>query len=168
MNQKSQEQKAFFQQLIKRVMILIGIKLLIITFFFLRFLEKEKLVKTIPQACYLGYCFSLEIADTPEKRELWVMFRESLPADQGMLFVFEKPDFWSFWMRNTLIPLDIIRLNEENTVVDFISVPPCKESQCPSYLPKDQAIQAIELNSGTIKKIWLKIGDQLEIKKAIK
>lgn len=75
------------------------------------------------------------------------MFRESLPEDQGMLFIFDKADFWSFWMRNTLIPLDIIRIDKDNKVVDFISLPPCKEAQCPSFSPKTQAIQAIELNS---------------------
>lgn len=75
------------------------------------------------------------------------MFRESLPKNQGMLFVFEKSDFWSFWMKNTLIPLDIIWLDEEDTVVDITSLPPCKTSPCPSYTPKAKATHAIELNS---------------------
>ena len=113
--------------------------------------------------CYQNRCFQLEIADTPEKRELWLMFRESLPEDQGMLFVFDKADFWSFWMRNTLIPLDIIRIDKDNKVVDFISLPPCKEAQCPSFSPKAQAIQAIELNSWTIEKLGIQTGTLLEI-----
>lgn len=93
------------------------------------------------------------------------MFRESLSENQGMLFVFDKPDFWSFWMRNTLIPLDIIWLNEENQVVDFISAPPCKEAQCPSYFPKAEATQGIELNSGMVAKLGLQIGEKVEIRK---
>ena len=104
------EKKQFFQSLIRRVMILIGIKVLIISFFFFHFLEKSKLSPQKPQMCYENHCFELEIADTPEKRELWLMFRESLAENQGMLFVFDRSDFWSFWMRNTLIPLDIVRL----------------------------------------------------------
>ena len=64
------EKKQFFQSLIRRVMILIGIKVLIISFFFFHFLEKNKLSPQKPQMCYGNHCFELEIADTPEKREL--------------------------------------------------------------------------------------------------
>ncbi len=68
-------------------------------------------------------------------------------------------------MRNTLIPLDILRLDEENQLVDFISAPPCKEAQCPSYLPSAEATQAIELNSGTAAKLGLQIGEKVEIRR---
>lgn len=93
------------------------------------------------------------------------MFRESLPENQGMLFVFESPGIYSFWMRNTLIPLDILWLDGENRVIDLISAPPCREMPCPSHLPKAEALQAIELNSGTITKLGLQIGEKVEIKK---
>ncbi len=160
------DKKLFLQSLIRRVMILVGIKILVISFFFFHFLQKNQLeTAKKPQMCYQEQCFQLEIADTPEKRELWLMFRESLSENQGMLFVFDKPDFWSFWMRNTLIPLDIIWLNEENQVVDFISAPPCKEAQCPSYFPKAEAIQGIELNSGIVAKLGLQIGEKVEVRK---
>lgn len=157
------EKKYFPKDFIKRVMIIIGVKVLIISFFFFHFLEKSQIPKTPPQMCYQNHCFQLEIADTPEKRELWLMFRESIPEDQGMLFVFDKADFWSFWMRNTLIPLDIIRIDKDNKVVDFISLPPCKEAQCPSFSPKAQAIQAIELNSWSVAKLGIQTGTLLEI-----
>lgn len=65
------DKKLFLQNLIRRVMILLGIKVLIISFFFFRFLEKSQLgTNNQPQMCYQGQCFQLEIADTPEKREL--------------------------------------------------------------------------------------------------
>ena len=51
-------------------MIIIGVKVLIISFFFFHFLEKSQIPKTPPQMCYQNHCFQLEIADTPEKREL--------------------------------------------------------------------------------------------------
>lgn len=157
------EKKQFFQSLIRRVMILIGIKVLIISFFFFHFLEKSKLSPQKPQMCYENHCFELEIADTPEKRELWLMFRESLAENHGMLFVFDRSDFWSFWMRNTLIPLDIVRLDTGNRVVDFVSAAPCEKMPCQNYFPRSEAIQAVELNSGTLEKLGIQIGQELKI-----
>lgn len=52
--------------------------------------------------------FSIEIADTPEERAQGLMFREAMPRGEAMLFVYEHPQPASFWMKNTLIPLDII------------------------------------------------------------
>ena len=52
--------------------------------------------------------FTVELADTPQARGLGLMFRESLPRTAGMLFVYERPQHASFWMKNTLIPLDMI------------------------------------------------------------
>ena len=52
--------------------------------------------------------FTVEVADTPAARARGLMFRESLPSGAGMLFVFERPGRVAFWMRNTLIPLDMI------------------------------------------------------------
>ncbi len=92
------------------------------------------------------------------------MFRESLPENQGMLFVFDRSDFWSFWMRNTLIPLDILWIDGEHRVVDLISIPPCKEMPCPSYFPSEEAVQAIELNSGTAARFGIEEGSVLEIR----
>lgn len=152
----------FLKSLIRWIMIILGIKIIIISFFMLHFLEKTKSKK--PEACYQKQCFQLEVANTPEKRELWLMFRDSFPKNQGMLFIFDKSDFWSFWMRNTLVPLDIIWLNEENKIVDIVSAPPCTEMPCPSYLPQAQATKAIEFNSWTAKEIWLWIGGSLDIK----
>lgn len=59
-----------------------------------------------------------EIASTEEKRIMGLMYREELPIDHGMLFVFNNPIEISFWMKNTLIPLDIIFINSEKKVIN--------------------------------------------------
>ena len=68
-----------------------------------------------------------EIVDTPETIERGLMFRKSLGPNEGMLFVFEQAGFYPFWMKNTLIPLDIIWLDADWRIVSIAaSVPPCR------------------------------------------
>jgi uncharacterized membrane protein (UPF0127 family) len=106
--------------------------------------------------------FLAEIADTPEKHSKGLMFRQSIRDDYGMLFVFGGEDYRSFWMKNTLIALDIIFLNRAGQIVDmFMSVPPCLGDPCPSYPSKFPASFVLELKGGMAKKMKLKIGDKI-------
>ena len=106
--------------------------------------------------------FLAEIADTPEKHSKGLMFRRSIKDDYGMLFVFNGEDYRSFWMKNTLISLDIIFLNQGQQIVDMVtSVPPCCSDPCPSYDSKFPARYVLEINGGLAKKLKLKIGDKI-------
>ena len=90
--------------------------------------------------------FRIELADTAQTRARGLMHRESLPRGTGMLFVYDRPQSVSFWMRNTLIPLDIIFLDGTGTVarVHENAVPLDETS-----IPGGDAIQfALEINAG--------------------
>ena len=92
--------------------------------------------------------FSVELALTSAARETGLMNRESLEQGSGMLFVFEDEVPRGFWMKNTLIPLDIIFLDKEMSVVEIKSdVPPCITDPCQTYVSLP-AQYVLEINSG--------------------
>jgi len=91
------------------------------------------------------------------------MFREKILPEQGMLFIFEEEGFYSFWMKNTLISLDILWLDEEKRIVHIEhAVPPCQKDPCPSYTPRFPALYVLELASGAADQNKLKLYDRLE------
>jgi uncharacterized membrane protein (UPF0127 family) len=96
-----------------------------------------------------GKILQSEVMVKDEDRAMGLMFRPSLPADQGMLFIFEEPDFHSIWMKNCKFPIDIVWLDEGRRVVDVApSVPPCKADPCPVYQPMRRARYVVEMNAG--------------------
>ncbi|HEX7502885.1 MAG TPA: DUF192 domain-containing protein [Acidobacteriota bacterium] len=106
--------------------------------------------------------FFAEIADTPEKHARGLMYRTHLRADYGMLFIFAEEDIRSFWMKNTLIPLDMIFLNNEKQIVDmYCSVPPCRGDPCPGYTSALPARYVLEIAGGTAAKLKLRVGDKI-------
>lgn len=104
-----------------------------------------------------------ELATTAATRTRGLMERHALPMSQGMLFVFERPQPLSFWMFNTLIPLDMIFADEHRRIVTIhVSVPPCgPPRRCPSYASKRAAQFVLEVNGGVAAQAGLSIGDEL-------
>ena len=103
--------------------------------------------------------FNIEIADTPESRAEGLMFRESLPAGSGMLFVYEKPGHATFWMKNTSIPLDMIFFDSQGRVTSIYR----------DAIPHDTSLidggedvaAALEINAGMASRFGIDIGSQI-------
>ena len=104
--------------------------------------------------------FTLEVADTDEKREIGLMSRDSMPASHGMIFVFPREERRGFWMKDTRIPLDIIYVAADKRVASIHQMNPFDLTRVNSAGP---AMYAIELNADTAKKLGVKPGDRLGI-----
>lgn len=90
-----------------------------------------------------------EAADTIWKQSIGLMNRTSLPEDRGMLFKFSFQRNWEFFMKDTLMPLDMIFLDKDMRIIEIIKdIPPCKTLNCPIYSAKLPSTYAIEVNAG--------------------
>lgn len=99
--------------------------------------------------------YKVEIADTPEKQEKGLMGRKSLPEDQGMLFIYDEPQDLSYWMKNTLISLDIIFIDDDMEVVSVKQGQPMSEEP----ITENDVQYVLEVNSNS----GIEEGDQLVI-----
>jgi uncharacterized membrane protein (UPF0127 family) len=96
-----------------------------------------------------------QLASTPQQRQIGLMFRQSMPNHEGMLFAFEEPTTQCFWMRNTLIPLSIAFLADDGTVVNLADMKPqSDESHCSTKPVR----YALEMNQGWFAKRGVKPG----------
>lgn len=103
--------------------------------------------------------FRVEVADDDAERAQGLMHRESMPMGQGMLFVYEEPRNASFWMRNTLIPLDIIFMDETGTVTRVHeNAVPLDETPIPGG---PGILTVLEINGGLSDRIGIEAGTEL-------
>ena len=111
-----------------------------------------------------GQRFYVEIAADGPSRARGLMARDHLAADRGMLFIFPEQRPLAFWMKHTLIPLDIIYLDSEFRVVDIVfRAQPCTTPRCPSYPSRAPAQYALEINAGLAHQHGLKSGDEVTV-----
>jgi len=126
----------------------------------------NKRVLGISQVTIENVEFSVELAQTPKEREKGLSDRAELCDQCGMLFIFENNNYHSFWMKDTLIPLDIIWIDENWQVVDFVGFAQPQgtrtDGELPTYQPQKIARYVLELPGGTVKKIReFKIGSKV-------
>ncbi|HEX8620295.1 MAG TPA: DUF192 domain-containing protein [Thermoanaerobaculia bacterium] len=109
-----------------------------------------------------GFVVSVEIAADDELRAQGLMYRDQLRPGTGMLFLFNEDDEHAFWMKNTLIPLDMVWIDASQRVAAVkYNVPPCKIANCPSYPPGVPSRYVLEVAGGVAQQHGIKAGDQL-------
>lgn len=101
----------------------------------------------------------IEIADTEEKRTQGLMFRSSMKETQGMLFIFDKEEMQAFWMKNTMIPLDMIFVNAKKEIVNVRAN--ARPYDLSSYTSTAPAKYVVEVNGGFCKRHGIKSGDKI-------
>lgn len=111
-----------------------------------------------------GHRFNVELATTPAEQEQGLMDRTTLAPDHGMLFVFPDAQPRTFWMKNTLIPLDILFFDAARRLVAIqADAQPCRTDPCPLYPSAVPARYVLELNAGTAARLGIRMGDEITL-----
>lgn len=129
---------------------------------------KPKPVITAKEMVVDNITINVEVADTAEKRQLGLGGREFLASDSGMLFSYDKPDKYPFWMKGMKIPLDFIWIRDQKVVDLLKNVQPpqsrIKDKDLPLYAPNQPIDQILEVNSGFIDAHNIQVGDYAVLK----
>lgn len=110
--------------------------------------------------------FKVEISDDPAERSRGLMDRNSMKDNEGMYFIFEKSDYVNFWMKNTLIPLDMIFIDQNDRIAHIANdVKPCPKGtlNCPLYPSELPVKYVLEINAGLSKKHGFRNGDPVQL-----
>lgn len=118
------------------------------------------------EVIFLGRDLALhsELALTANQHRQGLMNRNKLDPGDAMLFVFSDDQLLSFWMKNTLMPLDLVFVSSGLKIVDIKKdFEPCRTSPCQTYQPTMPARYVVEMNAGLAEKKGLELGDKIEI-----
>jgi uncharacterized membrane protein (UPF0127 family) len=105
----------------------------------------------------------VEIASSGPERARGLMHRESLDADAGMVFRFPRPTSGGFWMKSTLIPLDIAFYDERGIILRILQMTPCRADPCRIYAPGVSYRAALEVNRGALDRWGVRVGDRITV-----
>lgn len=119
----------------------------------------QKTPDLIIHAASRDHRLRVEVAESAAAQQRGLMYRQSLGKDSGMLFIFGKQELLTFWMKNTMIPLDILFISSDLVIVDVSTMYPCTLDPCPFYTSKQPAKYALEVNAGYVRSHTIKTGD---------
>lgn len=122
-------------------------------------------MKTDAKVSFPKHTFSVETVKDSKAQQIGLTKYNSIKSDQGMLFVFDKPDTYSFWMKNMKFPIDIIFINGDSVVSFVENAKPVNADVAnpPIYSPTDPADKVVEIQAGLVKKYNIKKGDKVKI-----
>lgn len=106
-----------------------------------------------------GKAVTAEVADEPQERKTGLMYRDTLAADSGMLFVMPRPERASFWMKNTTLPLSVAYINPGGVIVEIHDLEPLDEKPVPSAFPN--IAYALEMRQGWFAENGVLAGDRI-------
>ncbi len=152
----------------KRPFIMISTILIAVFFSVIIYQQYQKFTEKKSITIYTGIGpvkIQVEYAETPEKQKQGLMGRTFISKNSGMLFVFPEEKTQSFWMKNTLIPLEALFISSKGTVNEITSLMPCppKTFNCPVYESINPARFVLEVNAGFTERAKIIEGDILEI-----
>lgn len=105
----------------------------------------------------------VELALTPVHQARGLMEVSEIPDTYGMVFLWSEPGLHAFFMKNTLIPLDIAWWNDRGEIVDIQTMTPCTEDPCTLYEPAEEHIAAVEVNAGLLAANGVRVGDTAQL-----
>ncbi len=146
----------------KKILKLVGVAALLVLLAGYFFWKNNAALKIEPdQIVIRGHIFKIETIANESVKEKGLGGRQSICADCGMLFVFDKPDKYAFWMKDMQFALDLLWLRDGRVVFLEKNVLP---SFMQTMIPAENADQVLELNAGTVDKLGIVLGDSVSIK----
>ena len=106
----------------------------------------------------------VEIARTDAERGRGLMYRRSLAAKAGMVFLYPSDHRGGYWMKNTLIPLDIAFYDARGKILRILTMQPCRRDPCRVYDPKVAYRAALEVNAGSFRRWGVRAGDRVAVR----
>jgi uncharacterized membrane protein (UPF0127 family) len=106
----------------------------------------------------------VEIARTAADRHRGLMYRRYLAPKAGMVFVFQSDSHGGFWMKNTLIPLDIAYVDRRGKILRIMTMTPCRRDPCRVYDPGVPYRSALEVNAGSFRRWNVHAGDRIVVR----
>ena len=133
--------------------------------FLILFVNSPRGIKYSPSITIDKVSFTVDVAKTPQQQQKGLAIYNSLPSNRGMVFLFNQPDYYTFWMKDMKFPIDIIYIRQ-NKIVDIfkdVPLPASPLAPLPVLKPKKPADTVLEINAGLSEKYGFNIGDSVKM-----